>query len=107
MNAWVIKSPEGDYISIATTENNAWSRACHAKSMCELWAKEKGYTAVTVQESAQAGSGEVIPIADIEQQIAHIKENGISLAKFGGDEVQEGRCRDPQPASDAKDGSGK
>lgn len=33
-------------------------------------------------------------MTDIEREIAHIKRNGISLAKFGGQEADEGRCRE-------------
>lgn len=48
------------------------------------------------QLSAQ-GAGladEAISVADIEKEISHIQQNGINLAKFGGEEVHEGRCRE-------------
>lgn len=35
-----------------------------------------------------------VPYKDIEAEIEHIKQNGISLAKFGGESVDEGRCRE-------------
>lgn len=35
-----------------------------------------------------------VPVADILRQIEDIKKNGISLAKYGGEEVHEGRCRE-------------
>ena len=37
---------------------------------------------------------EVVSVADIESEIAHIKQNGIDLAKFGGENIDEGRCRE-------------
>lgn len=36
---------------------------------------------------------DTIPISDIESQIEHIKENGLSVEKLGGQMEQEGRCR--------------
>ena len=47
--------------------------------------------------AGHAGSvlGESIPVADIEAAIAHIKQNGIELAKWGDKQsVDEGRCRE-------------
>ena len=35
-----------------------------------------------------------IPLSEITAQILHIKLNGMSLAKFGGEDVEEGRCRE-------------
>ncbi len=43
---------------------------------------------------APSSTVEVIPVADIERQIAHIKQNGMDLAKYGGQELDEGRCRE-------------
>ena len=35
-----------------------------------------------------------IPLSEITAQILHIKLNGVSLAKFGGQDADEGRCRE-------------
>ncbi len=49
-------------------------------------------------EDAAARRAEVaapsIPISEIEREIEHIKTNGVSLAKFGGQSADEGRCRE-------------
>lgn len=37
---------------------------------------------------------EFVSVTDIESEIEHIRQNGINLAKFGGDNVDEGRCRE-------------
>lgn len=41
-----------------------------------------------------AVASESIPISDIVREIDHIKNNGINLQRFGGDEIHEGRCRE-------------
>lgn len=35
-----------------------------------------------------------IPVAEIEEQINHIQQNGLDLKRFGGENVDEGRCRE-------------
>lgn len=37
---------------------------------------------------------ECIPLDDIREQIDHIEKNGIDLKQFGGQHVDEGRCRE-------------
>ncbi len=42
----------------------------------------------------KARRAESIPIADIEAQIVHIKQNGLDVAAVGGEMKDEGRCRE-------------
>jgi hypothetical protein len=35
-----------------------------------------------------------VPYSEIESQIAHIQQNGIDVAKLGGQMADEGRCRE-------------
>ncbi len=44
--------------------------------------------------SARSEKGDTIPVAEIEEQIEHIKQNGIDVARFGGEMKDEGRCRE-------------
>jgi 2-phospho-L-lactate guanylyltransferase (CobY/MobA/RfbA family) len=37
---------------------------------------------------------DAVPVSDIESDISHIEQNGIALAKYGGQEANEGRCRE-------------
>lgn len=55
---------------------------------------ERLFAFFEANESAASETRRSIPIADIERQIEDITKNGISLAKFGGDEAVEGRCRE-------------
>lgn len=34
-----------------------------------------------------------VPLSEILREADHIEQNGVSLAKFGGEEIHEGRCR--------------
>jgi hypothetical protein len=59
--------------------------------------KASEWHALAVASFALSESGkhrDCIPYADIRGQIDHIEQNGISLAKFGGQEIHEGRCRE-------------
>ena len=54
-------------------------------------------TSLEVIEAALSAIGapaDAITYADIRRQIAHIEQNGLSLKKFGGENVDEGRCRE-------------
>lgn len=44
--------------------------------------------------SPQQEPVESIPVSDILSEADHIEQNGMAVAKFGGDEVNEGRCRE-------------
>lgn len=52
------------------------------------------YVREGVAVSEKATTADAIPLADIIEQIDHVKQNGIDVAKFGGQNADEGRCRE-------------
>jgi hypothetical protein len=44
--------------------------------------------------ASEGSASDAIPIREILQQVDHIEQNGLSLAKFGGRDADEGRCRE-------------
>lgn len=42
----------------------------------------------------EVAAPDMISIAAIQEEIAHIQQNGIDVAKFGGQDLDEGRCRE-------------
>lgn len=49
---------------------------------------------MATQTEAHAPAGDLISIAAIQEEIVHITQNGIDLAKFCGQDADEGRCRE-------------
>lgn len=49
---------------------------------------------IAAQERERCAAEEAIPVSEIEAAISHIQQNGIAVAKYGGEHADEGRCRE-------------
>ena len=68
----------------------------HWKRMHECAQNANAYRQDALEDFATSSqrATEAVPVADIEAEIQHIRQNGIDLARFSAQDADEGRCRE-------------